>query len=300
MDILHMQRFKIIAESENVSSAAEKLFISQPALSRSLAEFEKELGCTLFDRTKNSITLNARGTVALEHVNRILHDIASFQAEMETFRGEWNMLRILATAQVFLAFAIKRLLHEKGMQQLSATSTDQRTGEASLRSGSADLLFSYVPVLQGDSFVCRKFCTETIAVSMPKSCALARKAHVFFGDLDHREVLHGSQASWGDFSNLVIQRQTQAGITTHSALMLSEPIMLGLKEELDVLYYTSSFCEERMQPERFSGSNRVVRLLEDDAARIPIYLTYPVKKAGTVEPFLAWLAQAILELPQRS
>ena len=265
-----------------------------------MKKFEKELGCTLFDRTKNSITLNARGTAALEHVNRILHDITSFQAEMETFRGERKILRILSTAQVFLAFAIRRLLHEKGMQPLSATSTDQRTGEASLRSGSADLLFSYVPVLQGDSFVCRKFCTETISVSMPKSCALARKAHVFFSDLDRMEVLHGSQASWGDFSNLVIQRQTQAGITTHSALMLSEPIMLGLREELHVLYYTSSFCEERMQPERFSGSNRVVRLLEDDLARIPVYMTYPVKKAGMVEPFLAWLEKAIADFPQEA
>ena len=40
-----------IAETQNISRAAEKLFISQPAMSRILRHVEKSLGFELFDRS---------------------------------------------------------------------------------------------------------------------------------------------------------------------------------------------------------------------------------------------------------
>ena len=55
-----------------LSAAAEHLHISQPALSRSMQKLEDLLGVSLFDRTKNRITLNETGKMAAAMARRIL------------------------------------------------------------------------------------------------------------------------------------------------------------------------------------------------------------------------------------
>ena len=55
-----------------LSAAAEHLHISQPALSRSMQKLEDLLGVSLFDRTKNRITLNETGKLAASMAKRIL------------------------------------------------------------------------------------------------------------------------------------------------------------------------------------------------------------------------------------
>ena len=54
MDYNQIQRFLMIVKHSNLSGAAKELYISQPALSLSLANMEKELGMPLFYRVKSS------------------------------------------------------------------------------------------------------------------------------------------------------------------------------------------------------------------------------------------------------
>lgn len=57
----YLYYFFIVAEEENISRAAKRLFVSQPALSTAMAKLEKEIGVALFDRRKNKIKLNEAG-----------------------------------------------------------------------------------------------------------------------------------------------------------------------------------------------------------------------------------------------
>ena len=50
MNLKYLQYLLHVAETENISQSARELFIAQPALSRLIAEAEKELGYPLFDR----------------------------------------------------------------------------------------------------------------------------------------------------------------------------------------------------------------------------------------------------------
>lgn len=61
MELLQIKYFKVIAETENISKAAEQLYIAQPSLSQTLKRLEDELGTPLFDRTGKRITLNCAG-----------------------------------------------------------------------------------------------------------------------------------------------------------------------------------------------------------------------------------------------
>ena len=61
MELLQMKYFERIAAHENISKAAEDLFVTQPALSASLRRLETELGYTLFDRQGRKLVLNDNG-----------------------------------------------------------------------------------------------------------------------------------------------------------------------------------------------------------------------------------------------
>lgn len=62
MEFKHIEYFVETCRHRSLSKAAEALYISQQALSRSIANLEEELGCTLFQRTVKGITLTEDGT----------------------------------------------------------------------------------------------------------------------------------------------------------------------------------------------------------------------------------------------
>lgn len=60
-----------IAEEKNISRAAEKLFITQPALSRILHQVEKSIGFEIFDRSVHPLKLTACGTLYINYLNTV-------------------------------------------------------------------------------------------------------------------------------------------------------------------------------------------------------------------------------------
>ena len=69
MELTLLYYFKTVAEIENITKAAETLYISQPALSKAIAKLEKNLDVTLFERRKGRISLSAMGKVYYDYVS---------------------------------------------------------------------------------------------------------------------------------------------------------------------------------------------------------------------------------------
>jgi len=69
-----LEYFQMLAKIQHMTKAAEKLSISQPALSRSIARLEDELGVPLFERQGRSIHLNRYGELFEHRVERILNE----------------------------------------------------------------------------------------------------------------------------------------------------------------------------------------------------------------------------------
>lgn len=62
MTILQVLYVLEVAKQQNISKAAENLFVSQPALSLQIRRLEEELGCELFHREPQGVSLTAAGT----------------------------------------------------------------------------------------------------------------------------------------------------------------------------------------------------------------------------------------------
>ena len=61
MDIRVLRYFLMIAREQNITNAAKALHLTQPTLSRQMMDLEKELGTTLFNRSRHQITLTEDG-----------------------------------------------------------------------------------------------------------------------------------------------------------------------------------------------------------------------------------------------
>ena len=66
MELRHLRYFLAVADAGNVSRAAQRLNITQPALSRQIQDLEGELACRLFDRIGRRIILTRDGEEILE------------------------------------------------------------------------------------------------------------------------------------------------------------------------------------------------------------------------------------------
>ena len=72
MELRHLRYFVSVAEAENVSHAALKLHISQPAVSRQVRDLEDEIGLPLLKRVGKSVRLTEAGRVFLNEARAIL------------------------------------------------------------------------------------------------------------------------------------------------------------------------------------------------------------------------------------
>ncbi len=92
MEIRVLRYFLAVAKEENISRAAEILYITQPTLSRQLIELEEELGKKLFIRGTRKITLTEEGMLLKKRAEEIISLIEKTEAEVsssdESISGE--------------------------------------------------------------------------------------------------------------------------------------------------------------------------------------------------------------------
>ena len=72
MDINQLRAFITVAHTQNLTQAAEKLFLSQPAVSAQIKALEADVGTLLFTRTNSGMTLTRAGEVLLPEAEELL------------------------------------------------------------------------------------------------------------------------------------------------------------------------------------------------------------------------------------
>lgn len=75
LELRHFRYFRAVAEELSFRKAAEKLFISQPGLSKQIRQMEDAVGAKLFDRTKQKVTLTSAGIFLLEEIEYIYNHL---------------------------------------------------------------------------------------------------------------------------------------------------------------------------------------------------------------------------------
>jgi DNA-binding transcriptional LysR family regulator len=88
MELYQLRTFAAVAEAGHLTRAAERLHISQPAVSAQVKALEDELGVALFERTPNGMVLTSPGKRLLGQAERVLTAAQELKREARTLTGE--------------------------------------------------------------------------------------------------------------------------------------------------------------------------------------------------------------------
>lgn len=172
------------AEEANISRAAARLNVSQPAVSRQIRDLESELEVTLFDREPQGLRLTPAGEVALGHARTTLRDATQFAESMRAFspKGRKTTLRV-----GFIPTALPGLLGE-GLRTFNQTHpqvciqiTEMHPGQqiTALRHGELDLALPGAASAKVKAeFFTRSLRTIPLAMVVPSDHPLAQKRNV--------------------------------------------------------------------------------------------------------------------------
>jgi len=88
MDTASLKTFLTIADTGSFSVAAERLYLTQPAISKRIQALESELNTRLFDRVGRQTVLTPAGEAFHNHAQIILQQLEDSQREIDNLRGE--------------------------------------------------------------------------------------------------------------------------------------------------------------------------------------------------------------------
>ena len=98
MEIRVLRYFLTVAREESITKAADVLHITQPTLSRQLAQMEENMGVKLFDRGTRKITLTNEGLLLRRRAEEILHWWIKQSRNSPNRRMRWKARYPLAAA----------------------------------------------------------------------------------------------------------------------------------------------------------------------------------------------------------
>lgn len=138
--------FQKIAVLGNMGKAARALHISQPSLSVSISNLEKELNLSLFHRNGHNLEITAEGKQLLIHANKILAEMKATQIHMQDLSADRDiMIRIGCISPVLwdlLPRVVRSFLMQPGNRHMKLDFQTDTTASLinMLRDGSCDFL----------------------------------------------------------------------------------------------------------------------------------------------------------------
>lgn len=98
MDIAALQAFLAVAETGSFSKAAERIYLTQPAISKRIAALEQSLNAQLFDRIGRRVQLTEAGRALFERSRAILNELEDAKRSLANLSGQIRGAISLATS----------------------------------------------------------------------------------------------------------------------------------------------------------------------------------------------------------
>lgn len=98
MDILQLRYFFESAKAESFAKTARKYMVPATSVSASVKRLEKELGCELFDRTRNRIILNDNGRSLFQSLHVVFHELDTAVDNLSAVHTDTREIKMLVRA----------------------------------------------------------------------------------------------------------------------------------------------------------------------------------------------------------
>jgi len=149
MDTWALQAFLAIAETQSFSAAAERIFLTQPAISKRIAQLEADLGTRLFDRLGRRTLLTEAGRALLPHARAVLNALEDGRRAIHNLSGSVSGELLFATSHHIglhrLPTALKQFHTDYPDVRLNIRFMDSERASAAVARGELELAVVTLP-----------------------------------------------------------------------------------------------------------------------------------------------------------
>lgn len=197
MELRVLNYFVATAQELNMTRAAQKLLVSQPALSRQIADLEDELGVKLFNRQPRHLTLTPAGQYLYEQAKEILTLASKTKSNLQSsavISGDLTIAAGESFAMQRLMNIVSNIIRDYPTVKIHILSGDYEFAERRLDTGAVDfaVIIGNLPL---DNYASLQLPEkDTWGVLMIKDDPLAKKSAITAEDLVGRNVLNSQQA----------------------------------------------------------------------------------------------------------
>lgn len=274
MTLRHFEIFRAVAEIGNFTKAAEKLYITQSAVSHAIKELEERSGTALFDRLSKSVKLTKSGQLLLEEINPILASFEALESHI-TYLEKQAPIHIVSSITI-AAFWLPKILQNFYKEWPDITVHVEVVSAATaieiLRLGKADIALIEGASPQGP-FICTPFASYPLKIvcapnyymdsqelSIEKFCSekllLREKGSAIRNTLDSILYLSGHTVYpiWTSVNSLALIEAAKAGLgitvlpdvlvkdaLSHKELITLSIDNLSLKNELIAVWHRDKY-----------------------------------------------------------
>jgi LysR family hydrogen peroxide-inducible transcriptional activator len=206
MNLNELRYIVAVAQERNFRRAAERSFVSQPALSLAIQKLEDELGVQLFERSKTEVKITPIGEQIVEQAQRVLEEAARIKALAR--QGQDQLIGPIHVGTIYtigpyLLPELIPVLHETAPQMpLEVEENVTASLDQLLRNGRLDAAVIALP-FEVPGVKVRELYDEPFAVVVPKTHAWAKRKSVSAEELSSEKVLLLSSGHC--FSNQVVE-----------------------------------------------------------------------------------------------
>ncbi|GHC71969.1 LysR family transcriptional regulator [Limoniibacter endophyticus] len=191
LDAKALRIFMAVVRYGSIRSAAEHLNLAPSVVSRQIAETERNIGLSLFDRTSRGVGLTDAGELVLDHGNRVVEDIGILAEQLDNLRGVQQSRVKLCCGEGFLGDLVEHGLksfvkvYPTVKYHVDLAGTDAVLDHVA--NGDADIGIAYNPLL--DTRI------RSLAITRQPLCLVAPQGHPLLGKqtVTLAECLAGSQ-----------------------------------------------------------------------------------------------------------
>lgn len=196
MDNAQLKAFVAVADGQSFSRAADQLHLTQPAISKRIANLETELGLRLFDRVGHAVHLTPAGQTLLPRARKLLQDMDDTATALSNLTGKIaGPLRIATSHHIGLR-RLPALLRDYTVRYPAVTLefdfVDSEQAYHEVEQGLRELAIVTLPDEPQLSVTAVPVWRERLIPCVQRSHPLARQASVAIAELaQHRAVLLG-------------------------------------------------------------------------------------------------------------
>lgn len=290
MELTQLFQFKVLAESKTMTEAAERLHISQPALSSSLKRLETELGVQLFERRKNKLFLNEAGKKAFVHACAVLERAEKMKSAFCRNDEKSNSLFLGFCDAGPMRFSVPLL--QKAWPELNILSEippDDTHISGDLLSRKYDAVVS-LEQLKHPDVISIPFAKEELMLSVPDDDPLALETAVCLRHHQDREII--AYRIYGAYERKIQPfldwLETLPSVTVYTDYFVFRQML----EHKKVLTFTTRLVHLY----RYDGGSRVIIPLTDQSVSAVYWLSYLKTNKKQVKPVLQWRRENIQTL----